>query len=130
MTDPKQTFCESLEWSREIVWTGRTGMTRIDEDRLAKIELTTCGVHEQYPGVRVTILNKREGVVDQTYFRFDEHLDRTLGGRTDGREDFPGSPRNLTFQVIAHCGWHFHVAKPKTTRPFCEVVEHHIEMFV
>lgn len=130
MTTPKQTFCESLEWSREIVWSGLTGMTRIDGDRLAKIELATAGVHESYPGVRVTILNKREGMVDQTYFLFDEHLDRTAEGRMDGRWDFPKSPKNLTFQVIAHCGWGFYLAKPKTTRPFCEAVERHIEMFV
>lgn len=130
MTEPKKAFCESLEWKREIVWSGRTGMTRLDEDRVAKIVLCTLGTHQHYPGFRVTILNKREGVVDQTYFRFDEHLDKSLESRTDGREGFPGSPKNLTFQVISHCGWHFHVAKPKTTRPFCEAVERHIDMFV
>jgi hypothetical protein len=130
MTHPKQTFCEKLEWSREIVWSGLTGMTRIDGDRLAKIELAaTASLRTDYPGFRVTILNKREGEVDSTYFRFDEHLDCTLTGRTDGREDYP-IPQNRTFQVIAHCGWDFYIAKPRTTRPFCEAVERHIEMFV
>lgn len=123
--DPKQAFCESLEWTRDIVWSGRTGMTRIDEDRLAKIEMATHGTHDHYPGVRVTILNKREGAVDQTFFSFNEHLDTSPEGRTDGR-----TLKHVHFEVIGHCGWEFHIAKPKTTRPFCAAVERHIEMFV
>lgn len=124
----KTDFCKSLEWRREITWTGLTGLTKLDDERLAKIELATRSRGGEYPGFLVTILNKTEGKVDSTYFRFDDHLDGTLESRTDGRKDYPMG-KNKTYHVASSCGWDWYIATPKSTRLFCEAIEGYIGAF-
>lgn len=124
----KTDFCKSLPWTREILWTGLTGFTKIDEDRLAKIELADRSVRGEYNGFRVTILNKREGKVDETFFAFDDYLAKDLNKRLDDRRDYPLQD-NPCFKVVAHCGWHWYIAKPRSAKPFTEAVEGYIQMF-
>jgi hypothetical protein len=125
----KDEFCKSLDWEIPIKWFDRTGLHKLDADRTAKIELATRGTQDHYPGFMVVILNKREGEVDRKFFKFDDYLDRDLSARTDGREDYPHSPRNRCYEVTSYCGWEFYIAKPKSTRAFCAAVEAYVESF-
>lgn len=124
----KTEFCRSLWWKIDIHWSGLVGLHRLGDKRVVKLVLDTHGYVKHYPGIRVTVLNKEEGPVDVTYFEFDEHLDTSMDGRADDREDFP-LHGNVTFEVIEHCGWQWYIAVPETTRPFCAAIEAHLDFF-
>jgi hypothetical protein len=117
-------FCRRLPWKRKFVWNGLTGVSELDEERLAKVAMVTTGCSQHYGGFRVTIVNKKSGAIDQTHFSFNDHLDRSLGARTDGRTDHD------SFMVISYIAWDWYIAKPKTARPFCKAVEDHINLFL
>ena len=129
MPQTKTEFCESLPWKRKIKWTGLTGLTQIDKERLAKIELAITDTIGDYPGMRVTILNKREGTVDKTYFLFDDHLDRRMTARSDDRSDYGTDPRYRCYKVYSHSDWHWYIAHPRDARPFTEAIENYIGAF-
>lgn len=124
----KEAFCASLAWSLELQWFDRTGYHKLDDERRARIVLETRECGGEYPGFNVTILSKNSGVIDQKYFKFDDYLDTSLEGRTDRRSDYP-LRGNTCYEVIAHCGWEFYIAKPKDTRPYTEAVERWIDQF-
>ena len=124
----KTEFCRSLGWEIDIHWSGLVGLHRLGDKRVAKLMLATDGYVGHYPGIRVTVLNKEEGPVDKTYFKFDDHLDRGMDGRADNRADFPLGG-NVTYEVIERQGWHFYIAIPSEPRPFCEAIEAHLGFF-
>jgi len=131
----KTAFCKSLEWQIKIEWLDKTGFYKLKDGRVVRIEPETHGTSGEYPGFLVTILNPKEGKVDSKFFLFDDYLDPTSKGRKDGRanDDSTSSPypvgKNTCYHVIAHTGWKWYIAEPKTTRPFCEAVEQYVEIF-
>jgi hypothetical protein len=125
----KSGFCKSLDWNLPFSWFDLVGIHVLDQDRRARIELATYGTSDHYPGFRVTILNKREGKVDEKFFQFDDYLDRSLAARTDGRDNYPTRGLGRCYEVIGHCGWDWYIATPKDTQRFCGAVEAYIEAF-
>jgi len=119
-------FMESLEFEIDVTWRDKSGTHKLDDNRHVSIVLATSGTHDKYPGVKVTVYHNQNGALGSHYFRFDDFLDKDK--RIDQRPDYPGGDRRtLHFQVIGHCGWYWYIATPKTSRPFCEVVEGWIE---
>lgn len=115
-------FLQSLEFDIDIKWRGKFGIHRLDDDRHVRLTLTTNGKHQHWEGMRGKVFHKQSGELDHQTFMFDDFLSASLGQRKDGRSDHPlGS--NTCFQVIEHCGWHWYISEPKTTKPFCEAVE-------
>jgi len=114
MTD-KEKFCRSFEWGIDILWLDLVGLTPIDENRRARIELCINNSHDHYRGFRVTILNKFEGIVDQKRFWFYDYFEK---------------PKNMrSHEVVAYCGWKWHCERPSSTRPICEAIERYIKVF-
>lgn len=125
----KAKFCRSLDWGFDVTWLDKTGMHRLDDERLAKVELSVRGTSDQYEGFMVTVLNKREGKVDQKFFRFDDYLSPALDDRQDAREDYP-LRGNMCFKVHgANCGWDWYIAVPMETLPFTMAVDQYLDMF-
>lgn len=126
----KAEFARSLDWPDDFIseWVGDTGIVRIDDDRRARIDLSTYGQGGHYVGAYVMIINKREGEVDKRFFRFDDFL---LGAvkRTDGREDDYPIGSNPTYQAIDHVGWHWYIAVPETSAPWCEALQQYVEVY-
>lgn len=143
----KTEFCKSLEWKIEVKWLDKTGFHKLHDGRVARIELESQGTSGEYPGFLVTILNVKEGKVDSKYFQFDDYIDTSSKGRTDGRayddstspsrpaaHAYPSGGKGRCFTVIVHNGWNYtgwswYIANPRTTRPFCEAIEEYIELF-
>lgn len=50
----------------------RAAFGEIGEDIRAKIEFVTLGTKDKYEGVKVTILNRREGVIDSAVLRLKD----------------------------------------------------------
>lgn len=124
----KTEFCKSLDWKFDVMWLDLTGMYRLDDDRVARIELATRGTCGKYEGFMVTVLNKREGRVDEKFFAFDDYLSSKMSDRSDQRGDYPRGD-NPCFHVISSCGWGWYIAEPKSTVRFTVAVDLYLDMF-
>jgi len=117
-----QEFIQSLPWTLEpIIWQGKSGVWKLDDERIATIKLNTSGTHGHYTGVAVDITSKLTGKIKEKWFNFDEYLDRN--DRTDNRTaDYPHG-NNSCYCVIDHCGWQWYIAIPKHPERFTKAVE-------
>lgn len=55
-------------------YVGRTCYVRLDEMNRAKIQFITTGISKHYDALRMTILNRQEGEVDNLALRFSDLL--------------------------------------------------------
>ena len=53
-------------------YTGRTCYGWLSEELRAKIQFVTLGISNQYGGIKTTIINRKEGVVDTMLLRFSD----------------------------------------------------------
>lgn len=120
-------FCRlAFPWNIEIEWQGKVGFHRIDDERVARIELSegygtpTVG---HYVGMTVTIQSVKTGKIAGEYFSFNVFLSDVA--RIDTRRDMPGK----NYLLIDYCGWHWYIHVPATTAPFVEAVESYIDQF-
>ena len=114
MTGSAQRFVSSLPWKLPIMWQGKSGIWKLDEDRIATIALSVRGTHDHYKGVLVEITSKTKGPIKTKWFGFDEYLT----ARSDTRIDYKGG-----FEVIAYCGWEWYIAEPAHPELFTKAVE-------
>lgn len=63
-------FGDSEFLSADTVITGKTLITKIGEDLRAKVDFVTINVHKQYEGLRLSIINRTQGVIDSHQFNF------------------------------------------------------------
>ncbi|MCL2853331.1 MAG: hypothetical protein FWE20_09945 [Defluviitaleaceae bacterium] len=61
-------------------FTGRACMGRLGETTNVKLEFVTLGTHEKYEGIKASVFNRNEGVIDSNVFRFMDMLDFKPGG--------------------------------------------------
>lgn len=52
---------------------GRACIARLTETTTVKAAFTTLGVAENYPAIRITVLNRSEGKIDEIVIRFSDH---------------------------------------------------------
>ena len=69
----KLLFGESELFS-EAVFCGKTMIGKLDKDVRAKIEFISTSVHKHYDSLKVTVLNRTEGVIDSTVFNFSDMI--------------------------------------------------------
>lgn len=53
-------------------YVGRMCYGTISEDLRARVEFVTLGVHDHYAGLKTSIINRKEGVVDSMLLRFTD----------------------------------------------------------
>lgn len=58
---------------------------RLSDDLRVKLQFATLGTSGKYEGIKATILNRREGTVDQAVFRFSD----VLGVKQVSNPNFP-----------------------------------------
>ena len=52
---------------------GRACIARLTDTTTVKVTFTTLGVAENYPAIRITVLNRSEGKIDEITIRFSDH---------------------------------------------------------
>ena len=67
----------------DATYVGRACYVRLDEMNRAKIQFITTGIANQYSALRLTVLNRQEGDVDNLLLRFSD-LSETAWSRTFG----------------------------------------------
>ena len=60
----------------EIVYVGRTMIGKLGDDLIAKISFETDGKANNYPALKLSIINREDGEVDSQMFRFGDILSR------------------------------------------------------
>ena len=65
-------FGDSEVLSADTVFAGKAMVSKISDDLRAKIEFVTARVSGQYEGLKLSIINKNEGLIDSQTFMFHE----------------------------------------------------------
>ena len=65
-------FGDSKVLTADKVFAGKAMISRIGEDLRAKVEFVTARVSGQYEGLRLSIINTKEGLIDSQTFMFHE----------------------------------------------------------
>ena len=68
----KKMFGDSETLSADTVFAGKAMLSKISDDLRAKVEFVTGRVSGQYEGLKLSIINKNEGVIDSQTFMFHE----------------------------------------------------------
>ena len=68
----KSMFPELDTKSGDTVFAGKAMLSVISDDLRAKVEFITTRVAGQYEGLRLSIINKHDGVIDSQAFMFHE----------------------------------------------------------
>ena len=61
---------------RDAHYCGRTCLAKLDEDLRVKLQFTTTGYVDHYDAIKLAVINRTDGVVDQQLFRFSDIIDQ------------------------------------------------------
>ena len=61
---------------RDAHYCGRTCLAKLDEDLRVKLQFTSTGYADHYNAIKLAIINRTDGVVDQQLFRFSDIIDQ------------------------------------------------------
>ena len=68
----KKMFGESEILPADTVFAGKAMLAKISDNLRAKVEFVTARVSGQYEGLKLSIINKNEGLIDSQTFMFHE----------------------------------------------------------
>ena len=89
-------FFGNSELLQDAHFCGRTCLARLDEDLRVKLQLTTTGIIDQYDAIKLSIINRTDGVVDQQLFRFSDIIGKQIRNGRDAIEphiwEYDGKP--------------------------------------
>ena len=57
---------------RDAHYCGRTCLAKLDENLRVKLQFTTTGYADRYDAIKLAVINRTDGVVDQQLFRFSD----------------------------------------------------------
>ncbi|MDR0469693.1 MAG: hypothetical protein LBH09_06930 [Peptococcaceae bacterium] len=117
---------ESSEAISDPRFTGRVCMARLTDTTNVKLEFVTLGYADHYEAIKATILNRNEGQIDSTVFRFADIL---------GKKAIPGNPY-LKDGVYPHVWksndkfeWYAYKPTPRDMEMITEPIDSYLEMF-
>ena len=61
---------------RDAHYCGRTCLAKLDQDLRVKLQFTSTGYADHYNAIKLAIINRTDGVVDQQLFRFSDIIDQ------------------------------------------------------
>ena len=68
----RRMFGDSEVLSADTIFAGKAMVSKISDDLRAKVEFVTARVSGQYEGLKLSIINKNEGLIDSQTFMFHE----------------------------------------------------------
>ena len=69
-----------------VTYVGRACYVRLDEMNRAKIQFVTTGIANQYSALRLTVLNRQEGDVDNLLLRFSDLFGKKMVNNPNFRD--------------------------------------------
>ena len=82
---------------KDIKFTGRTCLARLDKDLRVKLQFVTTGTAGNYTAICASIINRTDGVVDKQTFRFRDMVPARSGSQAFGLQypyiwEYNGTP--------------------------------------
>ena len=82
---------------KDIKYTGRTCLARLDKDLRVKLQFVTTGTAGNYTAICASIINRTDGVVDKQTFRFRDMVPARSGSQAFGLQypyiwEYNGNP--------------------------------------
>lgn len=82
---------------KDIKYTGRTCLARLDKDLRVKLQFVTTGTAGNYTAICASIINRTDGVVDKQTFRFRDMVPARSGSHAFGLQypyiwEYNGNP--------------------------------------
>ena len=68
----RRMFGDSEVLSADTIFAGKAMVSKISDDLRAKVEFVTARVSGQYEGLKLSIINRNEGLIDSQTFMFHE----------------------------------------------------------
>lgn len=105
---------------------GRACLGSLDGDLRVRAEFITMGIAEHYSALRLTVLNRKEGVVDKSVLRFEDIL---------GKKAVPGNPnfRNgVSPHIWDNCGkaeWYAYRPTPADFEALRQAADDYLDVF-
>lgn len=120
----KQKFAEQFTLTRYgVKWFDLVGITQIDAQRVARLEVSDRGYSDHYGHIEVTIANRVTGTIDVKSFRFNDYLPFDMKDRTDARKDYDGGFYGWTDNGTLD----WYIAKPKSLAPLMLAIQDYID---
>ncbi len=110
-------FGESAMMSADTVFANRTLLTSIGKDLRAKVDFINTNVADHYNAMKLSIINRTEGVVDSHIFKFSDII-----GVKNGYEPYIWDDRGDP-------DWYMYRPTYKDLRDFEAAVEDYIAMY-
>ena len=117
----KRMFGDSKVLPADKVFAGKAMVSRIGENLRAKVEFVTARVSGQYEGLKLSIINTKEGVIDSQTFMFHE----IIGLKGTARDRKPH-----IWDDNGKASWFCYEPTPSEFENITSKVEDYIEMYV
>ena len=114
---------EALDDTR---FTGRVCMARLTDTTNVKLEFVTLGIADHYEGVKATVLNRNEGQIDSTVFRFADIIGKKA---TQGNPNFRDGVYPHVWKYNGKYAWYAYKPTPGDIEQISNTVDSYLEMF-
>ena len=117
---------EGSETVTDPRFTGRVSVARLTDTTIVKLQFDTIDTYEKYEGIRATVLNRNEGKIDSTLFRFSDIL---------GKKAMPGNPYLIdgvypyVWKYNDKHEWYAYQPTPRDMEQIADTVDSYLEMF-
>lgn len=103
---------------------GRTCYGKVNDNLNARIEFVTCGTHGKYEALKATLINKKEGVIDQSLIKLNDFI----GPNRGSNEAFKaGTPYLWTYN--GETEWYGYNPTKKDYNQIIGMVRDYLDMF-
>ena len=109
---------------KDIKYTGRTCLARLDKDLRVKLQFVTTGTAGNYTAICASIINRTDGVVDKQTFRFRDMVPARSGSQAFGLQypyiwEYNGNPE-----------WYGQPLSPKEKQLVRDSILDYVEMYM
>ncbi len=113
----RRMFCESENLSADTIFTNKAMLSPIGKDLRAKVEFIHTNVSDHYNALKLSIINRTEGLVDSQVFKF-----RDIIGLKNGQEPH-------IWDDHGKVGWYMYAPTNTEYESIQNEVEEYIGMF-
>lgn len=109
---------------KDIKYTGRTCLARLDKDLRVKLQFVTTGTAGNYTAICASIINRTDGVVDKQTFRFRDMVPARSGSQAFGLQ-YP-----YIWEYIGNPEWYGQPLSAKEKQLVRDSILDYVEMYM
>ena len=117
-------FLDSFHF-KNINWIGKTGIRKLNNNKIVKIILSVIDTCEHYEKFHVKIIDTKNGMIDFQNFRFNDFLS------TDSNCHHPSLKHHKKFEINEYVKWDWYIRIPSKSSVslLVQEIENYIDLF-